>query len=49
MDDWPTLHLCGSDPVVMRGPFSNPNSEKLSREIFERFISYNDEDPRTRY
>ncbi len=48
-DDWPALHLYGSDPEVMRWLHLLPNSEEHSREVVEQFISYQSEEPRTRY
>ena len=49
VDDWPALHLYGSDPEVMTWLHLLPNSEERSREVVNRFISYQHEEPRTRY
>ena len=48
-EDWPSLHLYGSDPEVMTWLHSLPNTEEHSQVVVDRFISYQSEEPRSRY
>ena len=49
LHDWPALHLYGSDPEVMGGLLLPPNSAEDSRDVVQRCMAYQDEEPRTRY
>lgn len=47
--DLPAVHAYGSDPKVMAGLLLLPNTEEKSREVVTEFISYQSEEPRTKY